>query len=242
MRRLASTGVGIDALLGPVVAAQNQAQLRPTLAALEGEYVAAWADHRDVLDYEPGLGDVFAARLSATATLLTPNGIAVHDTPAAEGGAYLWRTGRGEALLVASTVRDGTHRLQFARYTTAAAAPWTPVGQGLAGSAGTPRLDGYGPLTGGSAFDLTVATALPNTLGVLVLGLAPVHLPLFGGVLVPSPDVTFGALVGAGGTWSFVANWPAGYAGTSFYAQGWLLDGGGPQGFAATAGLRGIAP
>ena len=245
MRRFTLAGVGIDPLLGPVVAAQNQAQLRPTIVALDGEYLTAWADHRDVLDYEPGLGDVFAARSGASGLLLDANGLPLLDTPRAEGGAYLWRTGRGTALLVASAVQDGafgTHRLQVLHYANAAAAPWATIGSGLAGTLGTPRLDGFGPLTAASAFDLTVTAARPNAIGVLALGLGTLHAPLFGGVLVPTVDATFVGITSPNGGWTFPAVWPAGYSAQSFYAQFWVLDPAAPSGFAASAGLRGLAP
>jgi hypothetical protein len=245
MRRITITGVGVDPLLGPLVIAANQAQLRPTIAALDGEYIAAWADHRDVLDYEPGLGDVFAGRVNSSGMALDPSGIAVLDTPVAEGGAYLERTGRGTALLVASAMQSGAfggHRLTIASYTNASAAPWTAVGNGLAGTFGQPTLEGYGPLSPSSAFDLTIRGALPNGIGLFAMGLAPANLPLFGGLLVPTVDILLVAPIDAAGNWMFAGSWPAGYASTSFWSQGWVLDAGGPQGFAATVGVRGTSP
>jgi hypothetical protein len=245
MRRFALNGSSPDPLLGPLVAGQNQAQLRPTVAALDDEYLCMWADHRDVLDYEPGLGDVYAARLGPQGNLLDPNGIAVLDSAPAAGGATAIRTARGSALYVASMVLEGafgTHRLVAGTYRNAATTPWSSVGAGVAGSLGEPVIEGYGPLLPQTAVELTLRAAAPNSIGALALGLSQVNVPLFGGVLVPAPEAIFTMLIGPAGTGSFTGTWPGATAGTSLYGQFWVLDATAPQDFAATAGLRGVVP
>lgn len=243
MRRFRLDGTSPDPVTGPGVSTANQAQLRPTIASLDGEYLVAWADHRAQLDIEPGVGDVFAARLSPAGALLDPNGIAVHDRPAAEGAPTLLRTGRGRALLVASVFDEaasGTHRLMVRGYANAAAEPWSRIAAGIAGTNGEPSLTGYGPLLPQTPFDLTLAAARPGALTLLVLGLNAQNTPLLGGTLVPSPGATVLTTVGNDGRSLFTTTWPQGFAGMSLWAQQWVLDPLAVQGAAATAGARGI--
>jgi hypothetical protein len=68
------------------------------------------------------------------------------------------------------------------------------------------------------------------SIGINVFGSLPINLPIFGGVLVPSPDVV-NVVVGAGGTASlgtFVV--PPGLSGLTFYTQWASFDTGVPAG------------
>ncbi|MBK8096106.1 MAG: hypothetical protein IPK26_03315 [Planctomycetes bacterium] len=243
LRRFRSDGTSPDPVTGPTVSTANQAQLRPTIASLDGEYLVAWADHRAQLDIEPGIGDVFAARLSPAGALLDPNGIAVHARPGAEGAPTLIRSGLGRALLVASVLDEvafGTHRLMLQSYANGSAAPWSTVGTGIAGIRGIPSLTGYGVLQPQTSFALTLADARPGALALLVLGLTPQNTPLLGGTLIPAPGATVLGSVGNDGRSVFSTLWPQGFAGVSLWAQQWVLDPAAVQGAAATAGALGV--
>jgi hypothetical protein len=118
--------------------------------------------------------------------------------------------------------------------------PWTDVGFGLAGTGGAvPKLEGSGPLTGGSMNRIELTNALPDSVTYLAIGLSVLEKPFKGGVLVPSPDLILPDLpVDSGGNLSLPFTWPDGIpAGSNLWFQHWILDPGGPQGFAASNGL-----
>jgi WD40 repeat protein len=121
---------------------------------------------------------------------------------------------------------------------------WTDLGSGLAGGGGVPNLKGAGTLEPASSVEVTLKNALPNSASALVIGLTSVGLPLYGGLLVPSPDVVIAPLpTGSSGGWSLASTWPAGVpSGTSIYLQAWISDPGAVLGCAATNGLEGVAP
>jgi hypothetical protein len=113
------------------------------------------------------------------------------------------------------------------------------VGAALAGGRGTPRLIGAGRGLPGSTATLRAFAVPPAAPLAFVVGLTAVNLPLLGGTLVPAPDVVIPTAAGAAGTSALSFTWPAGVApGTTFHAQAWALDAGGPQGFAATNAVR----
>jgi len=124
------------------------------------------------------------------------------------------------------------------------AAPWTKLGAPLAGSAGDSLLAGEGTLLAGSPVRISVVGAVPLTNATLVAGLTAINAPFKGGVLVPKPDLLLTGLpLDASGGIELLATWPAGLpSGFSFLIQAWQADGGGPQGFSSTNGLRGEAP
>jgi hypothetical protein len=67
--------------------------------------------------------------------------------------------------------------------------------------------------------------------------------PFHGGVLWPKPDALLGLSFGHGGLAAGGGHWPAGVpSGTGLWLQAWLLDSGAPEGFAASDGVRGLAP
>ncbi len=119
---------------------------------------------------------------------------------------------------------------------------WRNRLHGLPGAGAVPLLRGAGTLQAGTPWAYTVHAA-PSHLGVLGLGLARVDVPVLGGTLVPSPDalllVAGDATGGSGVASAFPANVPAGL---QVFAQAWLLDATGPQGFTATNALECIAP
>jgi hypothetical protein len=85
--------------------------------------------------------------------------------------------------------------------------------------------------------------AAPDAPAVLVLGVSAVSLPIFGGTLVPSPDVIVPLPIGGAGGATFAFTQAAPMApGTRIYAQAWILDGQAPQGLAASNAVLGVSP
>lgn len=141
--------------------------------------------------------------------------------------------GEGGTLAIAGI---GTHLVAFRT-----PSPWTTLAGGIAGSTGLPTLDGRGTLTPGDVAHLSVANGLAGAIGVLVLGFAAVNQPSFGGVLVPSPDLTLTAFLDSQGQWALSLPWPPGLPpATSVWFQFGVLDGGAPFGVAASHGLVGV--
>jgi len=113
------------------------------------------------------------------------------------------------------------------------------LGGELPGSSGLPGIEPtYDPVTDELGVNYTHA---PNpSAGALIVGGSRIDLPIFGGLLVPSPDLAFGITTTA----------PSGslpktsFAGTSYptgaklYMQAWYADLAGPGIFASTAGLE----
>ncbi|RKY18993.1 MAG: hypothetical protein DRQ55_11830 [Planctomycetota bacterium] len=124
------------------------------------------------------------------------------------------------------------------------ASPWSDLGGALAGTAGEPALQGGGSLAGGSVVSLSLSAARPGASTALVIGFALLQVGFKGGVLVPSPDdVVFGLSTDGAGELVILDTWPAGIpSGLSFFAQHWITDPVGPQGFAASNGLQGTTP
>ncbi|HEX5012216.1 MAG TPA: PQQ-binding-like beta-propeller repeat protein [Planctomycetota bacterium] len=122
--------------------------------------------------------------------------------------------------------------------------PWTDVQQGLAGAAGTPELSGTGTLQAGSPVTLILAEAAPLSAAYLFAGPAEFDVPFKGGTLVPGADVLIGPLAtDAQGRLVLSGTWPAGMpSGTQLWLQEWIVDAGGPKGFAASNGLRATTP
>lgn len=122
---------------------------------------------------------------------------------------------------------------------------WQDVGYSLAGTAGKlPEFTATGDLTPLSVGVATVADCLPNQPALVMVGTVAAMVPVKGGTLVPFP--LFGILAtttdGVGGI-TMPYQWP-GYvpSGTTLYAQTWVLDPAGPEGWAATNALEAVSP
>jgi hypothetical protein len=113
------------------------------------------------------------------------------------------------------------------------------LGSGLAGSAGVPELTVSGDLCGGTAVDLNVVNGPTSSMGFMIIGLSQLNLPLFGGNLVPSPDMTIMLPTDAAGNVSISATVPNNLpSGTMVFLQYWVVDAGGPLGFAASNAMQ----
>jgi hypothetical protein len=247
MKRYDANGISPDPHAGIVVNDEHQAQLRPVAAALGDGYVVHFADHRDFLDYEPGISDVYAARVSAAGVVVDPTGIPIHDDPTGEGGAATIPAGASRALTVVSDLRHGSvgaYRLTTHVYEGAASAAWEPIGTAVAGASGAPALMGDGSLAPGAATTIALHNAAPLAVSALVIGAAPLFAPFFAGTLYPAPQIVIPGLpANSYGAWELSAPWPAGVpSGTQFYFQVIVSDAAAPFGIALTRGLRATAP
>ncbi|MHC4844862.1 MAG: FG-GAP repeat domain-containing protein [Planctomycetota bacterium] len=121
--------------------------------------------------------------------------------------------------------------------------PWNNLGNGLAGTTGQPTLLGGGTLVGGEPVELALDRAAPSATATLVFGWSELSAPFKGGVLVPAPDLLFVTATNGDGEATLGANWPSGVpSGFSLFAQWWVSDAGGPNGFAASNAVRGTTP
>jgi hypothetical protein len=124
--------------------------------------------------------------------------------------------------------------------------PWVDLTHALAGVAGTPRLQGDGPLLGDTPLDLTLSRTAPNAVAWLVFGLSAFYLPFESGILVPDfspPGNLLPLVTTAGGGLSINANWPTGApSGLEIYFQYWIVDAAGPSGWSASNALQATTP
>jgi len=118
------------------------------------------------------------------------------------------------------------------------------LGQGLAGTHGTPLLVGTGTMIAPAPVTLTLSNALENSTTALVIGLAGLGAPFKGGTMVPQPDVLVTGLPTDGvGGFLVSAPWPGGLpSGFSTWYQFWVTDAAGPIGFSASNGVVGTTP
>jgi len=117
---------------------------------------------------------------------------------------------------------------------------WFDVGHALAGVTGAPRLQGHGLPYAGLPIQLSLSAAAPAGPATIVLGTSQIDAPFKGGVLVPSPERLVGGLVtDSAGELVLAGQWPAGLpSGLELFFQAWIVDPVGPEGFAASNGLR----
>ncbi|QDU66484.1 FG-GAP repeat domain-containing protein [Engelhardtia mirabilis] len=121
-------------------------------------------------------------------------------------------------------------------------APWVDVGGGLAGSGGPSLLSGTGGLVTGAQLDLRLEDAPPGAPGAHVIGASTVDLPLFGGLLVPSPALLTPFVTDSQGAAALSATLGVVGSGLQLWVQSWFADAGGPAGFAASNAVTQSAP
>lgn len=101
--------------------------------------------------------------------------------------------------------------------------PWRPVeslGGGLAGVSGVPSISVSGMLAPGEVVVFSVDNAAPNAVVVLVVGASIINLPIFGGIIIPSPDVLISTTSDSSGHAEVSIPWTAGLMTTSFWQWG----------------------
>jgi Right handed beta helix region len=121
--------------------------------------------------------------------------------------------------------------------------PWSLMGGGIGGDWGVPTLSGQGALLPGNSVSIELASARPDVLAGLFVGLPTGGAPFKGGIFWPMPIILTFVPVGAGGQVELETLWPPGAPGnwpTCF--QAWLADDTAPKGFAGSNGLKGVTP
>ena len=189
------------------------------------------------LDLDAFVGEAFIeAYIGDTSLGVVPtNDTGFHNVSALFGGAAI--TGFDVQADV-----DGC-RIDTLRYSTT----WEGLGGELGGTHGDPLLIGLGPLTTGSNVRVSLHNALESTTTYLVIGLDTVNLPFYGGTLVPAFEAPLGSFLvlatDAGGDLVLQASWPGGVpSGTELNFQHWIVDAGGPFGFAASNAVTVTVP
>lgn len=120
---------------------------------------------------------------------------------------------------------------------------WTDLGHALAGSAGTPSLQGEGELLPTAPVNLELSQAKPFSAAILVVGASDLSGAFKGGVLVPTPSLLIPAVTDGFGSLLFGGPWPSGMpSGLSLWMQFWISDSGGVKGFSASNALRADVP
>jgi hypothetical protein len=115
---------------------------------------------------------------------------------------------------------------------------WEVLAGGLAGDLHTPNLAGSGALTPGAAGRLSVRGAAPSTTAFIVAGPSAIHHPLEGGTLVPEPTLIVPLSTSTEGALDLPFLWLDVPAGIDVWVQVWIVDPGGPFGYAATNALK----
>lgn len=182
------------------------------------------------LDADGKVGESFVGTTSLG--LIAQDDVGWHNVSALFGGVSV------TAFTVHADV-DG-NRIDAMRYGT----PWVKLGTGLPGTHDVPTLSGSGPLAPFTPMAITADNMLENTSAALVAGFSALNASFKGGVMIPQVDLLIAGLpTGALGSFTFPATWPGNIpSGFTFYAQVWVTDPAGPQGFAATNGMSGTTP
>ncbi|MFG0317134.1 MAG: hypothetical protein ACF8XB_07675, partial [Planctomycetota bacterium JB042] len=197
-----------------------------------------------------GQGVLRALRLDPTGAIDQPEGD-VASTPSAKSRLAAVTSAVGQSILAWTDQRVDAGDVFMQNVNCDGSlgapdgtAPWTNLGLGLAGQNGTPTLAASGPLCIGSPFSLALSNGLPNGTAALVLGASALSAPFAGGTMLPNPDlIAFGLPLDAAGDLAIAGTLPAAMPpGFEVFLQAWIADPGGPQGFAASNGLKGTAP
>ena len=113
------------------------------------------------------------------------------------------------------------------------------LGHGLPGSNGVPRLSATAPRIG-MPLNISLSRARPNAAAFLAVGVQRIDLPLFGGTLVPRPDIVVAVptdRTGAATTKLPIPN-DKQHAGLRLYMQSLVQDSVAPAGLAFSGGIQ----
>ncbi|GJM21658.1 MAG: hypothetical protein DHS20C15_15730 [Planctomycetota bacterium] len=120
---------------------------------------------------------------------------------------------------------------------------WSDLGHSLAGKFGAPTLKVLGKPEALEPITIEITNAHPMSIAKLILSETAVFTPTHGGVLVPAVDGQADFGTGPTGTFSITGIWPPGIPSLStFYAQVWIFDPGGPNGYAVTNAVVEVTP
>lgn len=136
----------------------------------------------------------------------------------------------------------GDTRMTVSQFFPTQAPVWCDLSGGIPGQLGLPTLTGSGTINLAAPLEVTVRDYRPNVPGVLVIGLSAGNVPLFGGTLVPTPDVAV-TLSGNGSAIVYDASWLASFPpGVQAWFQVAFLDAAAAQGISASDGVRVSVP
>ena len=149
--------------------------------------------------------------------------------------------------LLWSVVDDGTAAYVLESRSDPESWQWSHLGQASAGTFGDPELTGEGTWGDGDLLRVGLFDTLPGTLSYLVVGLAAVNLPFYGGTLVPDFQAPLGTFIPVPtaplGGWVLQAPLPPGLpGGLDLFLQAWIVDPGGIGGFAGSNALKATTP
>lgn len=132
--------------------------------------------------------------------------------------------------------------LLVSQFRATVAPRWCDLAGGIAGGAGVPTMTGSGTINQLQPLRLTIAGYAPGSIGILLVGGSAVNVPLFGGTLVPSPDILL-TLVGSSSSIPFDCSWLTNLApGTQAWLQSAFLDPAAVQGLSASNGVLVTVP
>lgn len=230
------------------ISAAARSQQSPTAAWDGTQYLVSWQDTRAnsanyLFDRRT---DIYAARVTATGTVLDPNGVALAIGFEPEAWPTAVGLGIGSTLITWSDFEpqapSSAYRLAYTLF--GGSSPWVDLAHGKPGVAGTPKLLGSGPLLSGTTATLTTSNAAPSAFTALVIGASALNLPYLGGTLVPNPDVVItGFVTDPAGMLTIAGTWPAGVpSDVAIWFQSWIQDPAAFGGLSASNGLEAITP
>jgi Tol biopolymer transport system component len=214
----------------------------------DGRFVAFYSDASNLVPNDAnGARDAFLCELaSGTIELLSQSSSGAQGS-GLSGSSLCWLSRDGGLAVfesaLAGLVPEDAHAGHDG-YARVRAAPtsWWDVGSAAPSAASAPQLRALGGFASGTATRFELVDAPPGAPGALVLGASALHLPLLGGTLVPSPDFVRPFFCDAQGRALVAQSWPALPAALEGYAQAWVLDASGSQGFAASNAVAAKAP
>lgn len=132
--------------------------------------------------------------------------------------------------------------LLVSQFRATVAPRWCDLAGGIAGGAGVPTMTGSGTINQLKPLRLTIEGYAPGSIGILLVGGSALNVPLFGGTLVPSPDILL-TLIGSSSSIPFDCSWLANLApGTQAWLQSAFLDPAAVQGLSASDGVLVTVP
>jgi Tol biopolymer transport system component len=208
----------------------NSASSSPSISA-DGRYVAFYSPASNLVSGDTnGSADIFVrdrqtgttGLASVSSTGAQGNGASYTPTISADG-RYVAFYSPASNLVSGDT--NGSADIFVRAELGPTPDPWSSLGGGLGGQWGIPFLSASGVPTGGSPISLTIERASPNSLVFYIIGGSQANIPLFGGILVPYPDLSFSTTTDANGNGSSVWIWPTGYpSGITAWFQAVVLD------------------
>jgi len=240
VRQIMKDGTTLGDPAGVVVSAAENEQSTPTIVADGAKFTVTWVDDRIHGIFEPGVGDLFGARLDSALTVLEPLGVPLLADPKSPEGEAGLAGHMGVSTLLAPAILPefGNWRVSVGTWRD-----WDSMGGNVPGTGGVPRLWMSGLLSPGEMVSTDISNALPGTIGSFVVGTTELSVPFKGGTMVPFPSLLLPIATDPLGAASFAVLTPETLpSGLDFYVQAWLVDAGASAGYSATDGFHGSTP